>query len=61
MTAIAVSMQAAAEMLGLSEKRVRELVNKELIEARYEGRKRLVSVQSLNDYYKSLPTERDSP
>lgn len=58
--AISVPIKDAAEMLGLSQTRLRELADKQLIESRYEGRKRLVSVASLQAYFKSLPTERET-
>lgn len=57
---IAVTVAEAAEMLSLSQRRLREHIIAGNIEARLEGTKWLVSVASLHAYYESLPTEKAS-
>lgn len=57
---ISVSVPTAAAMVGLSERRLRDLCNEGKVDSRYEGRKRLVLVDSLRDYIRSLPMERVS-
>lgn len=54
---IAVDLRTACELLSLSDRRVRELLNKGAIDSRYEGRKRLVSYASLKAYFQSLPLD----
>lgn len=55
---ISVDVKGAGELVGLSERRIRDLCNDGKVDSRYEGRKRLVLVDSLRDYIRSLPMER---
>lgn len=55
---IAVDTRAAAQMVGLSERTVRDLCNEGRVDSRYHGRKRLVLVDSLRAYVESLPIEK---
>jgi hypothetical protein len=54
-TPIFVSVKESAQVLGITEWSVYDLLNKELIECRYHGRRRLVSYESLKAYADSLP------
>lgn len=65
MTAIAAdliscSVARASELTGISTSRLYDLLNRGLIESRYEGSKRLVLAESLRDYIGALPSERDT-
>lgn len=53
---IYLSVADAATALGLSEWTVRKLLDKEVIESRYHGRRRLVVVSSLREYAAGLPS-----
>ena len=53
---IFVSVKDAARLLGLSTWVCYKLLDEGRIESRYEGRRRLVSVESLREYAASLPT-----
>lgn len=55
---ITVSVKTAGEMVGLSSWQVRQLLEDGLVVSRYQGRRRLVDVDSLRSYIESLPTER---
>jgi excisionase family DNA binding protein len=57
-TPIFVSVREAAQMLSLDTWTVYKLLNEQRIKSQYEGRRRLVNVQSLHDYADSLPTTR---
>lgn len=57
-TPISVSVKRAGEMVGLSTWQIRDLCNRGLIESGYQGRRRLVDVDSLRAYVKGLPSER---
>lgn len=57
--AIFVSAKDAAHMLGLSRNQTYELLDRQLIESRYFGRRRLVVLASLNRFAANLPTERE--
>jgi hypothetical protein len=57
---ISVSVKDAAWLLGVSQSRMRELINKGAVQVGYEGSKPLVSVPSLQAYYDGLPTERSA-
>ena len=54
------SVKNAAAYLGVSTWQMYELLNDEdrPIESRYQGRKRLVDIESLRRYADNLPTER---
>lgn len=54
------SVKEAAHMLGLTPWTVYQLLDKQLIESRYHGRRRLVVVESLREYAESLPSEPDA-
>lgn len=53
-----VSVEEAAEFLGLSKWSVYSKLDQQLIESRYDGRKRLVVVTSLREYAEGLPSSR---
>lgn len=53
---IYVSVKEAARMLGLSTWAVYQKLDQQVIESRYDGRKRLVVVESLRKYAADLPT-----
>ena len=54
---IFVTVKTAAGALGLSEWQVYQLLDAQKIESRYQGRRRLVVVDSLRHYARNLPTE----
>lgn len=54
---IFVSVKQAAQMLGLSTWVMYELLNANKIDSRYQGRRRLVLVNSLRAYADDLPTK----
>lgn len=56
-TPIFVSVKEAARALSLTTWSVYRLLDEGAIDSRYHGRRRLVSVASLNEYAASLPTE----
>jgi excisionase family DNA binding protein len=53
---IYVSVKEAARVLGVSTWLMYQKLDQQVIESRYEGRKRLVSVSSLREYAAGLPT-----
>lgn len=53
---IYVSVKEAARLLGLSSWSVYQKLDQQIIESRYDGRKRLVLVTSLREYASALPT-----
>lgn len=53
---IYVSVKEAARILGLSTWSVYQKLDQQLIESRYDGRKRLVVLASLREYAADLPT-----
>lgn len=55
MDPIFVSVKDAARMLGLSPWSIYQKLDAQIIESRYEGRKRLVVVASLRKYAAGLP------
>lgn len=55
MEPIFVSVKQAAQILGLSMWVVRQLLKDGAIDSRYQGRRRLVSVESLREYAAALP------
>ena len=59
---IFVSVKDAAAALGLSTWQMYQLLDDEArpVDSRYQGRRRLVSVESLRKYADTLPTERES-
>jgi excisionase family DNA binding protein len=61
MTPIFVSVKEAARILGLGTWSVYKLLDDQLIASQYQGRKRLVRVDSLREYADSLPTEAPKP
>ncbi len=54
---IFVSVKQAAQMLGVSPWTCYQLLDKQAIESRYQGRRRLVVVESLHEFARNLPTE----
>ncbi|WP_163168074.1 helix-turn-helix domain-containing protein [Arthrobacter sp. Alg241-R88] len=52
---IFVSVKEAARMLGLSPWAIYQKLDQQVIESRYDGRKRLVVVASLREYAANLP------
>ncbi len=54
---IFVSVKDAAKALGVSTFTVYDLCDRQKIESRYQGRRRLVLVSSLRRYAEGLPTE----
>lgn len=58
---IYVSVKEAARMLGVSTWLMYQRLDKQEIESRYEGRKRLVVVESLRAYAANLPTTAPKP
>lgn len=56
--AIFVSVKEAAHMLGLSRNQTYTLLDRQLIESRYFGKRRLVLLSSLRAFADALPTER---
>lgn len=55
MDPIFVSVKEAAEALGISQWVVYQLLDAKKIESRYQGRRRLVVVESLRSYAAELP------
>lgn len=55
---IYVPVKEAARLLGLSTWSVYQKLDAQVIESRYDGRKRLVSMASLREYADSLPEVR---
>lgn len=55
---IFVSVKEAAKMLSLSTWSMYQLLDEQVVESRYQGRRRLVAVDSLREYAASLPTTR---
>lgn len=55
---IFVSVKQAAVVLGISPWSVYQLLDAQLIESRYHGKRRLVRVTSLHDYAEGLPSEK---
>lgn len=53
---IYVSVKEAARLLGVSTWTLYQRLDQQVIESRYEGRKRLVLVSSLREYAEALPT-----
>jgi excisionase family DNA binding protein len=58
---IYVSVKEAARILGVSTWLMYQKLDKQIIESRYEGRKRLVSYASLKGYADSLSSVRPKP
>lgn len=58
---IYVPVKEAARLLGLSTWSVYQKLDAQVIESRYDGRKRLVSMASLREYADSLPDVRTEP
>ena len=52
---IFISVKQAAQMLGISSWTCYQLLDQQAIESRYQGRRRLVDVESLKKYAKGLP------
>jgi len=57
---IFVSVKQAAEALNLHLSSVYELLDQGVIDSRYHGRRRLVLVESLHEYARSLPSVPES-
>lgn len=53
---IFVSVKQAAQALGVSTWVCYQLLDERKIDSRYHGRRRLVSVESLREYARNLPT-----
>lgn len=58
---IFISVKQAAQMLGISIWVTRRLLDDGVIDSRYQGRRRLVSVESLREYAANLPMEGPAP
>ena len=58
---IFISVKEAARILGLSTWSMYQKLDQQVIESRYDGRKRLVVVASLREYAAGLPTVAPSP
>jgi excisionase family DNA binding protein len=58
---IYVSVKEAARLLGLSAWSIYQKLDQQVIESRYDGRKRLVVVESLRKYAASLPSTAPEP
>lgn len=58
---IYVSVKEAARILGLSTWSVYQKLDQQIIESRYDGRKRLVVMTSLREYATSLPSVAPAP
>lgn len=58
---IYVSVKEAARMLGLSTWAIYQKLDQQVIESRYDGRKRLVLLASLREYAAALPTTAQKP
>ena len=58
---IFVSVAEAARILALSPRAVYALLDQQVIESRYMGRKRLVSYAALVEYAAGLPTSAPRP
>ena len=54
---IFISVKQAAQMLGISTWSCYQLCDKQLIESRYHGTRRLVVLDSIRQYAADLPTE----
>jgi hypothetical protein len=54
---IAVTLDEASRMSGMSKRRIQERIAEGRIDAAYEGRKPLVLVRSLRAYLEGLPRE----
>ena len=52
---IYISVKEAARMLGLSTWAIYQKLDQQIIESRYDGRKRLVVLASLREYAAGLP------
>lgn len=61
LTPIFVSVKQAAQMLGLSTWVCYQLLDQQKIASQYQGRRRLVRVDSLREYADSLPTYPPAP
>lgn len=55
---IFISVKQAALVLSLTPAYVYELLDAQVIESQYQGRRRLVRLASLRSYADALPTER---
>jgi hypothetical protein len=58
---IYVEVKEAARMLGLSTWAIYQKLDQQVIESRYDGRKRLVVLASLREYAANLPLTRPKP
>ena len=60
---IFISVKQSADALGISTWAMYQLLDDEdrPVDSRYQGTRRLVSVQSLREYAEALPTERPTP
>lgn len=56
---IFISVAEAADALAVSRWQMYQLLNEQRIESRYQGRKRLVLVDSLRTYANNLPADAD--
>lgn len=57
---IFISVKQAAEALGISAWQVYQLLDRQDIESRYQGRRRSVDVKSLRAYAAALPATNES-
>lgn len=58
---IYVSVKEAARLLGLSTWNIYQKLDQQVIESRYDGRKRLVVMESLRKYAANLPATAPEP
>ena len=58
-TPIFVSVKEAARLLNISPWVCYQLLDEKKIDSRYQGRRRLVQVESLREYAQNLPSERE--
>ena len=58
---ISISVKDAAAALGVSPITIYRLCDQQVIESRYQGRKRLVFVESLREYAANLPVTAPAP
>lgn len=58
---LAVTVSDMARMLSISRARAYQLLDEQIIESRFIGRRRLIPVASIEAFLHSLPTERERP
>lgn len=53
-----ITVAEMARLLGIGRTEAYVIINRGLVDARYQGRRRLVLLDSVREYAASLPTER---